>query len=152
MNAVTTVAETVKCAALQLRPHSESPRLDAELLLGKVLKASRASLTARADESLSGGAELELADLIARRAHGVPVAYLTGSREFWSLPLNVTCLHFSTTAWSRRTGSEVSTAMAINRFPPPSAWPSPVIFLAATTTSSPSPETRPSPTASPTKR
>jgi release factor glutamine methyltransferase len=90
MNAVPTIAETVKRATLQLRPHSESPRLDAELLLGKVLKVSRASLTARADESLSGGAELELADLIARRAHGVPVAYLTGSREFWSLPLNVT--------------------------------------------------------------
>jgi release factor glutamine methyltransferase len=90
MNAVPTIAETVKRATLELGPHSDSPRLDAELLLGKVLKVSRAALTARDDESVAGEAELEFADLIARRAHGVPVAYLTGSREFWSLPLIVT--------------------------------------------------------------
>jgi release factor glutamine methyltransferase len=90
MSTVPTIAETVKRATLELRPHSDSPRLDAELLLGKVLKVSRAALTLRDDESVAGEAALELADLIARRAHGVPVAYLTGCREFWSLPLIVT--------------------------------------------------------------
>jgi release factor glutamine methyltransferase len=85
-----TIAETVKRAALTLHPHSESPRLDAELLLGKVLKVSRAALTARHDEPVAGNEELEFTELIAKRAHGVPVAYLTGTREFWSLPLIVT--------------------------------------------------------------
>jgi release factor glutamine methyltransferase len=90
MNAVPTVAEIVKRAALQLRPHSESPRLDAELLLGKVLRLSRAALAARDHEPVSGDAEREFEQLIAGRAGGVPVAYLTGTREFWSLPFIVT--------------------------------------------------------------
>jgi PrmC N-terminal domain len=48
--AVRSIAETVKSAALALSTHSESPRLDAELLLGKVLGLSRASLIARDDQ------------------------------------------------------------------------------------------------------
>jgi release factor glutamine methyltransferase len=90
MNTVPTIAETLKRAALALRPHSESPRLDAELLLGKVLKLSRGALAAHDDESVAVADELQFADLIAERAHGAPIAYLTGSREFWSLPLMVT--------------------------------------------------------------
>jgi len=90
MNAVPTIAETLKRAALALRPHSESPRLDAELLLGKVLKMSRSALAAHDDESVAVADELKLTDLIAERVHGAPIAYLTGSREFWSLPLMVT--------------------------------------------------------------
>jgi release factor glutamine methyltransferase len=90
MNAVTSIAETVKSAALALSAHSESPRLDAELLLGKVLGLSRSSLIAHDDESIATDDELKLAALILQRARGVPIAYLTGSREFWSLPLKVT--------------------------------------------------------------
>jgi release factor glutamine methyltransferase len=90
MMATPTIAQIVKQAAFSLKPHSESPRLDAELLLGKVLGLSRASLIARGNEVIAAGAELQLAGLLSRRAHGVPLAYLTGSREFWSLPLTVT--------------------------------------------------------------
>jgi release factor glutamine methyltransferase len=89
MNAMPTIAEIIKRAAL-LNPHSESPRLDAELLLGKVLGLSRASLIARDNETVALDDELKLAQLILKRTHGVPIAYLTGSREFWSLPLSVT--------------------------------------------------------------
>jgi release factor glutamine methyltransferase len=90
MNAMPTIAETVKRAALTLDAHSESPRLDAELLLGKVLSLSRAALLARDNETVAIDDELKLAQLILKRRHGVPIAYLTGSREFWSLPLSVT--------------------------------------------------------------
>ena len=90
MSAVQTIAETVKSAALRLSTHSESPRLDAELLLGKVLGLSRASLIARDSQSVAADEELQLTQLILKRARGVPVAYLTGSREFWSLTLTVT--------------------------------------------------------------
>jgi release factor glutamine methyltransferase len=72
-----------------LKPHSDSPRLDAEILLGKVLGLSRAALVARNDESLAGDSEESYADLLEQRRSGMPVAYLIGTREFWSLTLRV---------------------------------------------------------------
>jgi release factor glutamine methyltransferase len=88
MTTVTTIAESVKNAELALGPHSESPRLDAELLLATLLGLPRAALIARGNEPLALHASA-YAELIAQRAHGVPIAYLTGWREFWSLPLKV---------------------------------------------------------------
>jgi release factor glutamine methyltransferase len=85
-----TIADAVGNAARDLNTSSESPRLDAELLLGKVLGLSRAALMARNAEALSAERETTFRELIARRAGGAPVAYLTGTREFWSLPLRVT--------------------------------------------------------------
>jgi release factor glutamine methyltransferase len=85
-----TTAETVRGAAQRLKSCSESPRLDAELLLGKVLGVSRSVLIARNDERITADQQRVFGELIARRADGEPIAYLTGSREFWSLPLTVT--------------------------------------------------------------
>jgi release factor glutamine methyltransferase len=85
-----TIADAVGSAARDLNASSESPRLDAELLLGKVLGLSRAALMARNDEALPTERAMTFRELIARRAGGAPVAYLTGTREFWSLPLKVT--------------------------------------------------------------
>ncbi len=87
---MSTVAETLRAAADSLRQQSDSPRLDAELLLGKVLGISRAALIARHGDGLANDCEHAYADLIAQRRAGAPVAYLTGTREFWSLPLTVT--------------------------------------------------------------
>jgi release factor glutamine methyltransferase len=89
MNAQSTIAETVKSAAQRLDAHSESPRLDAEILLSTILGLPRAALIARADELLHSDQQRAYAELIRQRAGGTPVAYLTGSREFWSLPLRV---------------------------------------------------------------
>ena len=52
MSAVATLSETVKNAELALEPHSESPRLDAELLLAKLLGLPRTALIARGSEPL----------------------------------------------------------------------------------------------------
>ena len=90
MNAVTTIFETVTSAARTLHAHSESPRLDAELLLSQVLGLSRSALLAHNDDLVTHDHERHYADLITRRLQGEPVAYLTGRREFWSLPLTVT--------------------------------------------------------------
>ncbi len=84
-----TIAETVNSAAQTLDSHSESPRLDAELLLAKILGLPRSALIARGDELVALRDERPFAELIAKRADGMPVAYLTGIREFWSLPLKV---------------------------------------------------------------
>jgi release factor glutamine methyltransferase len=69
---------------------SESPRLDAELLLGKILGLSRTGLLAHGNDPVAAESEGAYAGLIERRLRGAPVAYLTGTREFWSLPLRVT--------------------------------------------------------------
>jgi release factor glutamine methyltransferase len=89
MSAVATIANTVADAAGALDACSESPRLDAELLLAMLLGVSRAALIARGDESLSSAHEHSFGQLVQRRAAGMPVAYLIGRREFWSLPLKV---------------------------------------------------------------
>jgi release factor glutamine methyltransferase len=89
MTTVATIAEAVKNAELTLKPHSESPRLDAELLLATLLGLPRTALIARSNEPVALNDENAYAELIAKRAGGMPIAYLTGSREFWSLPLKV---------------------------------------------------------------
>lgn len=90
MNPSTTIAESVAAGARALNLHSDSPRLDAELLLAKVLGLSRPALIARGAEPVAAECRRAYAGMIARRAHGEPVAYLTGNREFWSLSLTVT--------------------------------------------------------------
>jgi release factor glutamine methyltransferase len=84
-----TIAEAVKHAELILEPHSDSPRLDAELLLATLLGLPRSALIAHANEAVDLHHENAYAELIAKRAGGIPIAYLTGSREFWSLPFKV---------------------------------------------------------------
>ncbi|HEX4151399.1 MAG TPA: peptide chain release factor N(5)-glutamine methyltransferase [Steroidobacteraceae bacterium] len=85
-----TVAESLRSAVTALAACSDSPRLDAEVLLAGLLGATRTALLLRADEALLPGTERAYLELIGRRADGMPVAYLTGVREFWSLPLKVT--------------------------------------------------------------
>jgi release factor glutamine methyltransferase len=63
---------------------------DAELLVCHALGKSRSWLFAHADEVLDDTQAQELRELIARRADGEPVAYLTGSRGFWRFDLRVT--------------------------------------------------------------
>jgi len=69
---------------------SDSPRLDAEILLGMVLGRTRSGLIAHGDERVSPDSERAFSSLLEARRRGMPVAYLTGSREFWSLNLAVT--------------------------------------------------------------
>jgi release factor glutamine methyltransferase len=85
-----TIAESLRAAALKLVACGDSPRLDAEILLGNLLGITRAALILRGEEALAADTERAYRELIARRAGGVPVAYLTGIREFWSLPFKVT--------------------------------------------------------------
>ena len=65
-------------------------RLDAELLLAHVLDVPRASVIARDERELTPEELGDFEQLLARRLAGEPLAYLTGTREFWSLELEVT--------------------------------------------------------------
>ena len=68
---------------------SESPRRDAEILLGFVTGRTRTFILAFGETLLADDELTRLDALLARRVQGEPVAYLTGQREFWSLPLEV---------------------------------------------------------------
>jgi release factor glutamine methyltransferase len=63
--------------------------LDAELLLAHVLGIERWRLTAHPERRVNPAEAALFRTLLARRADGEPLAYLTGRREFWSLDLAV---------------------------------------------------------------
>jgi len=64
-------------------------RLEAEILLCHTLNKNRAYLFAHPEELISASQLATYQHLLAQRAQGVPIAYLTGKREFWSLDLKV---------------------------------------------------------------
>jgi len=69
----------------------ETPRLDAELLLASVLGCDRLRLYLDFEKPVTAEERGAFRALVRRRGEErVPVAYLTGTREFWSLPLTVT--------------------------------------------------------------
>lgn len=70
--------------------HSDSPALDAELLLAHVLGRRRSWLHAWPQVRIDTPALERFEELVARRAVGEPIAYLLGRREFRSLELEVT--------------------------------------------------------------
>jgi release factor glutamine methyltransferase len=84
------MADQVRAAlidgAARLAPHSETPRLDAELLMAHVLGSSRQELLVR---HLDDPAPPAFDALVARREAGEPVAYITGRRAFWTIELEV---------------------------------------------------------------
>jgi release factor glutamine methyltransferase len=68
----------------------KSGRLDAEILLGHVLDRTREQLVLMANEPISRTQWSAYEQLLARRLEREPVAYITETREFWSLDFCVT--------------------------------------------------------------
>jgi len=64
----------------------ESARLDAEVLLGHVLRASRIDLYVHYDRQVEPGELARFRELVARRAAREPLKYILGNTEFFSLP------------------------------------------------------------------
>ena len=90
MNRAWTVLELLNWAAPYLEKHgSASPRLDAELLLARVLGCPRLELYLRFDQPLDAAELAAFKKFIVARRNGMPVAYLLGEKEFWSLPFRV---------------------------------------------------------------
>ncbi|MCS2147536.1 peptide chain release factor N(5)-glutamine methyltransferase [Scandinavium manionii] len=75
--------------AIERLVNSESPRRDAEILLGHVTGKSRTYILAFDETILTTEEGAQLETLLNRRVNGEPVAHLVGMREFWSLPLEV---------------------------------------------------------------
>jgi release factor glutamine methyltransferase len=95
MTAKPTVAELLAVGIGRLRASpagaepGATPDLDARLLLAHVLALPRARLRSHPEDVVGALHTRQYLALLRRRAAGEPIAYLTGSREFWSLPLSV---------------------------------------------------------------
>ena len=74
-----------------LKQHgSDTPRLDAEVLLAAARGCRRIELYTAFDEPVNDAVRAKFREWVRRRAEGMPVAYLVGEREFYSLPFRVT--------------------------------------------------------------
>jgi release factor glutamine methyltransferase len=76
--------------AAALAPYNRVTRRDAEILLAMCLGQTRTGILARPETAVSPATAKRFTALLERRAGGEPMAYLTGEKEFWSLPLRVT--------------------------------------------------------------
>lgn len=84
-----TLGEALSAATERLRTAGvgETQQLDAQVLLAHVTGAGRATVLAYPERILPAQQAAAYANLVARRAEGEPVAYLTGHREFMGLDL-----------------------------------------------------------------
>ena len=112
-----TVAALLNNATSALACSSPSAALDAQLLLGFALGQSGAWLRARPEYVPSEAEQASYVELIARRRAGEPIAYLRGTREFWSMPLRV-----SPDVLVPRPETEGVVEAALARIPPDADW------------------------------
>lgn len=85
-----TVGDVLKSARTRFAPISDSPMLDAHVMLGAVLDKDRAFLIAHPEHSLTDEQAAQFEHWVERHAAGEPVAYLLGRRGFYDLDLIVT--------------------------------------------------------------
>lgn len=76
---------TIARAARRLAQVSDTPMLDAELLLAHALGVEREQLLLKPPNEIPDAFE----GLVARRERGEPVAYIIGKRAFWTVELEV---------------------------------------------------------------
>lgn len=84
---MTALATALREAARRLADISETPRLDAELLMAHALGMGRSEMLLRQAELV---VPVGFAALLVRRMQHEPVAYITGGQAFWDLELAVT--------------------------------------------------------------
>ena len=80
------IAHALAEAARRLAETSDTPRLDAELLLAHALGIGREALLLH---RLRDDAPIGFGSLVERRLRHEPVAYITGTRAFWTIELGV---------------------------------------------------------------
>ena len=104
------IRRLIETASAALDP--ATGRLDAEVLLASLLQKDRSHLHAWPEEILPQETCKRFQQLVQRRAAGEPVAYLTGRREFWSLPLGI-----SADTLIPRPETETLVALALEKIP-----------------------------------
>ena len=105
---MTALARALSRATQQLSATSDTPRLDAELLMAHALGIERDTLLLSRQDHMVPAMYPEL---VERRRAGEPVAYITGKRAFWNIELEV-----GPGALVPRPDSETLIAAAIDHF------------------------------------
>lgn len=83
---MTAIPRALGRATEQLGRTSDTPRLDAELLMAAALGIGRDRLIL---DNPKGQAPDTFFDFVDRRSRGEPIAYITGHRAFWTIDLEV---------------------------------------------------------------
>ncbi len=112
--------QTIRTALLQaqaqLNNSSELAEIDAryesQLLLQHILHVNRAWLIAHENDELQPADQAKLIELLERRCHGEPIAYILGKREFYGLNLTV-----SPATLIPRPDTEILVETALNKMP-----------------------------------
>ncbi len=94
-----------------------NPELEARLLLAEVLDKPPTHLLAWPEKALTDAQAERYERLLRRRLGGEPIAYITGEREFWSLPLEVT-----PDTLIPRPETEQLVELALQHIPPRAKW------------------------------
>lgn len=124
-----TVRKVLEWTTAHLKKHgSDTPRLDAEILLAAARGCQRIQLYTDFDSELTEAVRAKMRDLVQRRAKAEPVAYLVGHREFFSLKFRV-----NSSVLIPRPDTETLVACALDRLqpvtipdvPPPTPEPDP---------------------------
>ncbi len=84
------IGELLRWAATRLAAADGATALDGVMLLGHVLGRQRAWLIAHDNDIVDAAACQAFEALVDSRASGIPVAYLTGRRDFHAISLEVT--------------------------------------------------------------
>jgi release factor glutamine methyltransferase len=113
----TSACAALREAACRLEAAGVPPGSDGPALLCHVLEAPRHLLLAHPETTLGEAQVRAFRGLVARRAAGEPLAYLTGRREFWSLDLVVT-----PATLVPRPDTERLVEIALDGIPPGASW------------------------------
>ena len=68
----------------------ENPRLEARVIVGAASGASLEAMVAHPEQAIDETSVAFVHALVERRVAGAPMAYIVGSKEFWSLDFSVT--------------------------------------------------------------
>jgi len=117
LNGFLRIDTALLAATESLREVSDSPRLDAELLLSMTLDVPRSYLFAHGEEEMDAPAMRRFQATLDRRANGMPLAYITGEKEFWSMTLMV-----SPVTLVPRPETEILVEQALMKIPRKATW------------------------------
>ena len=112
MNDDLTITRSLRYGAAKLDSVSESPRLDAELLLARALDVPRSYVIAHPEDMLDTAAADRFSAAVQQRRSGMPLAYISGEKEFWSMRLIV-----SPATLVPRPETEILVEQALQRIP-----------------------------------